>query len=462
MAKKNLVFFMTDQQRVDTLGLEINGVPVTPNLTRLSAMGTYFDTAYDTCPLCVPARTALASGKNPLKNGMQLNDLPGKYAKDNATIHTMLHDAGYEIAHIGVNHISIMPPLKDRIPYEEWQDDDTYKEFAEQKGMDIKRGPKDSVVVNELNEGEYLERRYSNARVSEWKYDLSDFKDVWFVQHAVDFLKRPHEKPFALFVYLWAPHPPLIVPKQYLDMFPPEAFTLPENTDIPAEGEPQDRRKGAAAQLGNYPPEEGWEQGWSAHCALSRLCDDQLGRILDTLDQQGLADDTLVVCTTDHGEQLGQHRMYQKMEMYEPAVRVMATFRMPGAQPHHFSTPISHLDFVPTVLDLLEVEPPEQFEGDDLTPCVLTGVQPPQKDVFGVYCGNHSYGDMRRMIVRGKTKYIWDGTEAELYDLETDPLEMHNLANDPAKAELCAQMHQTLKQWAQNSGDSLSYEKEGR
>lgn len=459
MSQKNLVFFMTDQQRADTLGLEINGVPVTPNLTRLSAQGAYFDTAYDTCPLCVPARTALASGKNPLKNGMQLNDLPGKYARDNATIHTMLHDAGYEIAHIGVNHISIKPPLKERIPYAQWLDDFSYQEYAQQKGMDIRRRTEDSVVVQELSDGEYLDRRYSNARVSQWKYGLSDFKDVWFVQHAVDFLKQPHEKPFALFVYLWAPHPPLVVPKQYLEMFPPEAFTLPSNTDVPANGEPESRRKGAAGQLGSYPPDEGWKQGWSAHCALSRLCDDQLGLILDTLEQQDLAKDTLVVCTTDHGEQLGQHRMYQKMEMYEPAVRVMATMRMPGAQPHRFSTPISHLDFVPTILNLLNVPASEPLEGDDLTSSVLMGTEPPTKDVFGVYCGNHGYGDMRRMLVRGRLKYIWDGKEAELYDLEKDPLEMHNLARVPEKAELCAQMHQALRHWAESNGDTLNYER---
>ena len=457
MAKKNLIFFMTDQQRVDTFGMEVNGVPVTPNLTRLTAQGTRFDTAYDTCPLCVPARTALATGKNPLKNGMQLNDLPGKYAQDHETLHTILYQAGYEVAHIGVNHISIKPPLKDRIPYAAWQDDDTYAAFAKENGLDIKRSPENSDVVKELCDGEYLDRRYSNAHVTEWKYDLSQFKDVWYTQHAVDFLKQPHEKPFALFVYLWAPHPPLIVPKQYLDMFPMDAFTLPENTDLPAEGEPSIRRKGAAAQLGNYPPEKGWKQAWSAHCALSRLCDDQLGRLLDTLDEQGLADDTLVVCTTDHGEQLGQHRMYQKMEMYEPAVRVMASFKMPGAPANRFTIPVSHLDFVPTVLDLLDVPAPEKFEGDDLADCIRTGSQPPKKDVFGVYCGNHAFGDMRRMIVRDRVKYVWDGTEAELYDLEADPLEMNNLANDPAHAELRRELHETLKNWAQASGDTLAY-----
>lgn len=84
--KQNLVFIMTDQQRADTLGMISGNTEITPALNQLARESTVFERAYNTCPLCVPARTALATGMNPIKNGMQLNDLPGKYARDNETI----------------------------------------------------------------------------------------------------------------------------------------------------------------------------------------------------------------------------------------------------------------------------------------------------------------------------------------------------------------------------------------
>ena len=101
--KQNLVFIMTDQQRADTLGMMSGNTEITPALNQLARESTVFERAYNTCPLCVPARTALATGMNPIKNGMQLNDLPGKYARDNETIHQMFYKAGYEVAHVGVN-----------------------------------------------------------------------------------------------------------------------------------------------------------------------------------------------------------------------------------------------------------------------------------------------------------------------------------------------------------------------
>ena len=137
--KQNLVFIMTDQQRADTLGMKSGNTEVTPALNQLAGESTVFERAYNTCPLCVPARTALATGMNPIKNGMMLNDLPGKYARDHETIHQMLYKAGYEVAHIGVNHISIKPGLKDSIPFAAWEDDDTYAAYAKEQNLVIKR-----------------------------------------------------------------------------------------------------------------------------------------------------------------------------------------------------------------------------------------------------------------------------------------------------------------------------------
>ncbi len=438
---KNLVFFMTDQQRADTIGMEVGGVPVTPALTRLANESAWFRTAYNACPLCVPARTALATGVAPMKSGAIFNDLTGCAAPKLPTLHKMLYDAGYEVAHIGVNHVTVSPPLKTALPFAAWEDDDSYAAYASEQGISVARIDSDVTMVSELCENGYQKRPYSNERVTVWPHDTAQFKDVWFCEKALAYLQRPHEKPFALFVCLWAPHPPLQVPAEYLKLFPAANFSLPKNTALEAEGQPVGRRFGAAMQLGAHVPKENWRQVWSAHCALTRLCDDRLALILQALQKSDLAKNTVTVCTVDHGEQLGQHCMYQKMEMYEPAVRVPAVFSVPDTLPASFHTPISHLDFLPTVLDLLGVAQKSALDGISLANSIRTGIEPPQRDIFGVYCGNHSQGDQRRMVVRGSYKYVFDGSVAELYCLADDPLEMHNLANDSAHAELCAELH---------------------
>ncbi len=457
MNKKNLVFFMTDQQRVDTIGRTAGGNEVAPTWTWLKENGVAFENAYDSCPLCVPSRTSLATGMNPLHNGMLLNDLKGTYARDNKPLHEMLHEQGYEVAHVGVNHISLTPPLKDRIPYAKWIDDASYEAYAARKGLDIGRSDYQCDYVLENCEGEFKKRPYSNTQVAIWDAPLSDFKDIWFTDEAIEFINRKHERPFALFICLWAPHPPLTVPPGYLEMFPLEAFVLPENTGRPNPDEPRSYRTGAPRQLAGHPPKQGWQEAWSAHCALTRLCDDQLERIVDTLKDNGLFDSTMLVCTTDHGEQLGQHDMYQKMEMYESSVRVPAIFRIPGIAGRTYLTPVSHLDFVPTILDyLLGSGDDPRFDGISLIPSIEKDREPPSRDIFSLYNGNHQYGDVRRMIVRYPYKLIYDGEDIELFNLAEDPLEMRNLAGEQEMKETKDSMFEALRQWAIKYGDGFA------
>lgn len=458
MKKKNLLFFMTDQQRFDTLYRTEGGREITPAFNRLGREGTYFERMYDACPLCVPARTALATGRNPLQNGMMLNDLPGKYARDNMPIHEILKRNGYQTVHIGVNHISIQPPLRERVSFDAWEDDDTYARYRAQKGFPVKRNPDNTMEVMELGESGYRSKRYSNARVSLWEGAQNDFKDIWFADRALEFLKNQAKPPFALFVCLWSPHPPLMVPEKYWEMFCDMPVTLPANTGIPARNEPASRRKGAPANLAAVPPVGGWEEGMRAHYALTRLCDDQFARVRQALEDCSEWDNTMVVYTADHGEHMGQHKMYQKMEMYEAAVRVPAVIRFPGAKPGHtVCTPVSHLDIVPTIADCLGLETEKGFEGKSLKQTVLLGEEPKQHDIFSVYCGNHEFGDIRRMIVRGEWKYIFDGEEGELFNLKDDPLEENNLSGEEAYRDKRLELHQALAEWGRKNGDYILY-----
>lgn len=456
--RKNLLYIMTDHQRIDTLNKVVNGIEITPNLNRLIAGGAHFETTYNTCPLCVPARTALATGINPIKNGMVLNDLKGVGARDHKTLHERLLEGGYDIAHVGVHHVSTKPNIREKLDFKRWEDEDTYNAYARSVGIEPMRKPEDASLTHELCETEYQPRTYSNHRVSEFTYELKHFKDYWFVSQGIDYLKEEHENPFALFVCMWAPHPPLMVPEPYASMFDPESMELPENVGCIPDQEPASRRKGVPAQLADGVTMEEWKKTWAAHYALVKMCDDQIGRMLDTLKEQNLLEDTMIVFTTDHGEHLGQHNMYQKMEMYETAVRIPAIFYGSDIQQGAYSTPISHLNFVPTILDVLEIPTEDVFEADSLKETLLHGTMYEDKPVFSVYCGNPARGDMRRMVVYQGFKLVYDGSnQFELFDLKQDPLEMNNLTNDSEYSQQKEKLYGILKDWAIKNNDFIEY-----
>jgi arylsulfatase A-like enzyme len=457
--RPNLVFIMTDHQRADSINMIQDGQEITPNLNKLAKESTVFTRAYNACPLCVPARTALATGKSPLSNGMFLNDVNGVYAKEHKTIHEYVCDMGYEVAHIGVHHIRVKPDIKEALDFKLWIDEEDHEEYAKSKGIEVKRRGEDQRFVLENQEGIYVKRSYSNERTSIWEHELEDFKDIYFVRKAIEFINGEHQKPFAVFLYFWAPHPPLIVPEPYASKFKPENIQRPDNVGIIASGEPGIRRKGAPAQLADGINEETWRKVWAAHLGLVNMTDEAIGKVIDVLKDKNIYEDTVIVFTSDHGDHLGQHSMYQKMEMYEQAIRVPAVFRVPGGKGHRLETPVSHIDFLPTVMDLINGSVEDSFEGKSLKDCIYKGIDPEERDVFSVYSGNQKKGDIRRAVISGEYKYIYDAAKGlELYNLKEDPLEMNNLASNNNMKDLLLQMHSKLRAWGEKHGDYILYE----
>ena len=250
---------------------------------------------------------------------------------------------------------------------------------------------------------------------------------------------------------------PLRVPEPWASRFPPWALTLPANVDAVADGEPGNRRQGVAAQLADGVSMSEWRAAWAAHLGLTALADAVLGEILAALEARGTADQTLTIFCSDHGENLGQHGMYQKMEMYEPAWRVPLLVRWPGGRPGRCEMPVSHLDLLPTILDWADLPTPAGLPGRSLRSVVRDGEPLLERPVFGLYAGNAGRGDQRRAVVTQRWKYIWDpATTPELYDLVADPLEMHNLAADAQHAATLAELHAQLRAWASSQGDWLT------
>ncbi len=427
------------------------GKEVTPNLNRLAQEGCVFNRAYTSSPICVPARTALATGKYPTKNKVVFNDWKAIRASDHKPIHQFLGEAGYRLAHSGVNHIVLKPGLKERVSFEKFIEVEDYHKYLKNNEISLKNLPLSSKEVLELHEGVYEKASYSSTKTYLWEEPVKFFKDVYFTEQAIEFLDvvKSDSDPFALFVNIWAPHPPLQVPEPFASMYDPNQVELASNVGIPSSGEPANRRKGMPAQLADGVTMDEWKKTWAAHLGLTSLADDCIGRVIDTLKQNNQYENTIILIMSDHGEQLGQHNMYQKMEMYEQAVRVPMIIKVPGEKPHAVHDVVSHLDILPTILDYIGEKPAEDLDGVSLRSAISGKSNLSGRYVYSQYSGNPVVGDIRRAIISEQFKYIYDPTDTpELYDLEQDPLEMKNLAFDDNYSEIKYKMHDALIQWA--------------
>lgn len=458
--RPNLLFIVTDHQRADSLGMVQSGIEVAPNLNRLASQSCTFTRAYNTAPLCAPARTSLFTGKYPIRTGVVFNDFKGLTAGDHRPLQQYLAEAGYDVAHVGIDHVKVKPAYRERVPFVFWVSNAEYAKYLTEATGE---GPSEDLAafrkqIVEPIDGRPVRRGFSSTRTAVWRHAAEHFLDSYWCRRAVEFLNRPHERPFALFLFLWAPHPPLRVPEPYASLFDPEALDLPPNVGQVPEGEPPNRRTGIAGQLGEGVAMEEWRKVWAAHLGLVNLADAGIGTVLDALDAAGRREDTIVLFTVDHGDHLGQRRMYQKFEMYEPAIRMPLIVRLPGAEPATFDVPVSHLDIMPTLHELMGIGIPDDLDGISLAGSVAKGVPPPERPVFCEFCGSGARDLDRRAVITRRFKYVYDPNDIpELYDLREDPLEMNNLASDPAYADTVAGLHAECRAWAEKCGDWVEF-----
>jgi arylsulfatase A-like enzyme len=387
-----------------------------------------------------------------------VNDWRGESAQDHLTLHEVLHWAGYDVAHIGVHHIRVKPSLEARLRFARWESGDGYAAHLHSIGFDntVEKTSPFSRVVVENRSGTATACSYSGTRTGIWPGRAQDFKDLYWCREAAKFVRRPRTRPFALFLCLWAPHPPLRVPEPYASRFDPDGIDLPDNVGMPCEGEPSAFREGVPAQLAEGVKMAEWRRVWAAHLGLVNLADTGIGVVLETLHDVGLQDDTLTVFTVDHGDHLGQHEMYQKMEMYEPALRVPLVVAGPGIAVQKVKVPVSHLDVMPSLLELLETDMPHDLDGISLAGVLRKGDAPVPRPVFAQYSGNPVVGDTRRCVVSGRLKYVWSPPDGEeLYDLKADPLEMTNLAAFAEHHSMRARLREALHKWGRDHADPV-------
>ncbi|MBI0293015.1 sulfatase-like hydrolase/transferase [Streptomyces sp. PRKS01-29] len=437
----NLLFLMTDQHRVDTLGCYGNPHVATPNLDRLAATGTRFDRFYTPTAICTPARASLLTGQAPFRHRLLANyernvgyleDL----REDAFTFPGALADRGYQLGLVGKWHVGTHRNAAsygfDGPDLPGWHnpvDHPDYTAYLAERGLPPYRisDPIRGTTPNG-NPGNLLAARLHQPVEATFEHYLATRAIEHLERYAAD------GRPFFLATHFFGPHLPYLLPDAYFDRYDPDLVDLPASIAETFEGKPPVQRNYSAHWTFDTIPIEVSAKLIAVYWGYVTLIDEQIGRILTRLDELGLADDTSVFFTADHGEFTGAHRLHDKgPAMYEDIYRIPGIVRVPGAAPQVRQEFVSLTDCTATILDLAGCDPSPAVDSRSLVPLVRGEHPRWPAELLAEFHGHH-FPYPQRMIRDERHKLIVNPESVnELYDLETDP---HELTNRYAHPEL--------------------------
>lgn len=430
--RPNLIVMMTDDQRHDSMSCAGNTVLQTPNMDRLAAEGLRFRNMFVTNSLCSPSRATLLTGLYSHVHGV-IDNKQRQIAADQPLVSDLLRQAGYEVAFCGKSHVA--GALRDR----QW---DYYFGFRGQ--------------------GSYLEPKIAEGVDGDDRlYD--GYMDDIVTGKAVDFIKRPHEKPYCLFLWFKAPHRSWERARRHHDLFRGDVIPKPSTYDDDLAGYPGKPRAFAEAdnKIGTFNDVRSLEGFVKDYYATLVAVDENVGRVLEALEETGQLDDTAIMYTSDNGFFHGEWRLFDKRLMHEPSIRVPLLVRFPQRIEAGSTSDamVLNVDIAPTMLDLAGVEVPDWMQGRSIVP-LLTGESSDwRKDWFYGYYEFPAVHSVRKhrgvRTERYKLIHYFDEPEEfELYDLAADPEERNNLYGEPEVAELQKQLKQRLEELRRELGES--------
>lgn len=337
----NILLICTDQQRYDALGCYGNPHILTPAIDALAGEGVLFEQCYVQNPVCAPARASLATGRYVHGHGLWAN---GVRLPETMPLFTKaLAETGYDCGLIGKLHLDACfngrteERLDDGFRVFDWAHDPSHRSPENQYHRWLEaRHP--ALYAEALTRG----RDQGDGALTFDNMPTEAHYSHWVGERAIDFLARGRDpdRPFFLWANFYDPHHPFIAPREYLERYDPAALPRPIHhpgalaTKPPIQTDiSRAAYAGHARGFASFAPDE-IQQIVAAYYAMVSLIDDETRRILATLDDLGLAEDTLVIFTSDHGEMLGDHELLLKGPMfYEGAVRVPLIVRWPGRLP---------------------------------------------------------------------------------------------------------------------------------
>lgn len=471
----NVLYVFGDQHRAQSLPGEPFSPVIAPNFERFRKENFSMDTCLSNYPLCTPYRGILMSGRYPQQTGIMHLDM--LLSMNDGALGQTFQKAGYATGYVGKWHLGgpgenqhIIPEGPDRLGFEDWQ------AWAA-----------------------------TNQHYHAWTYDQKTSEKIspegWqpvpMTDEAIGFLKRQSkEKPWFLVVSYNPPHPPYNPPEQELEQYPMNSLKLRPNVRTEASGP---ETIGTAHYLES---DEGIRNAMQGYYGAITGVDEQFGRLLKTLDENGQAEDTIVIYTSDHGDMLGSQGRIGKQVPFEESVRVPFLVRYPGVTKKGGSSNalFSAVDIYPTLCGLAEIPVPEHCSGRDLSGIIrgrsvrepemvflLNQVSGEQEGLLGSDAeakepGPDGHTRRRRGAVQrregegegGTLKFVnlpsYRGVRTRthtyavtltgrwlLYDNNADPYQLKNLVHDPAQLPLMEKLDAAILAWMKSTGDTFPY-----
>lgn len=426
--RPNILFLLVDQLRATSLPLYGEAQIETPHIDRLASQGVTFTNAISTCPVCTPYRSMLLTGRHPQTTGHLMNFMTTRH--DELSIADALGAAGYRTGWVGKWHLH-------RGSFPEIEGKDFVPEGRDRLGFQYWRGYNFHT--------QYLD---GWVNLDDWRCEQWEgYETRALNRYAMACMDEAGDEPFCLFV---SPHQPHSTGRGF---YAPDEYyaRLPERLDLPANV--PDGARGEAREMYRH------------YLAMTLALDDMVGELLDYLERSGRLEDTLFVFTSDHGTQVGAQgiRAWQKMRPYDESLRVPLIMRLPGVFEGggECDTLTAPVDFMPSLCHLCGVPVPRTVEGHDLSAAWRGRPQAYEQEAVLTMNFTATYDwlldgkEWRGVRTRRHIYTRWlDGT-VELYDLANDPLQMHNLAGDPAARGVEAELAEALRGLMARRHDAL-------
>jgi uncharacterized sulfatase len=437
----NLLIILTDEQPIQTVGAYGSDLVDTPHLDSLARSGTLFTRAYTCSPVCTPARAGLFSGIYPHNTGAWANHLA--LGQDIKTIGHHFQSQGYRTAYIGKWHLDGLDYFGTGVCPAEFEDAYWYDG---RRHLDYLGPEKAHLWRSQSLDTLAALERHNIDRDFTWGGRITD--------RALAFLEDAAEKdsPWLLIVSYDEPHHPWTCPPEFLERFQRRQLPVPPTFDTTFDGKPSVQREWSE-WMGL--DEESLAYNQRLTLAVTEYVDHEIGTVLETA---GELENTYTLFTSDHGNQLGAHRlMWKGPWMYEESIQVPLLLRGPGVSSGHVEDRVvSHIDVLPTLMELCGMAPPPIMDGHS-----LVGMLQPRPDAdtadsrafieFNRF--EHARDDFGafypiRVIVKGHHKLVVNLFDLdELYDLQADPLEQRNLIHDTSYSGVRDQLHRELLDW---------------
>jgi arylsulfatase A-like enzyme len=453
-ARKNVLFIVADDLN-NLLGCYGDTRAKTPNLDKLAARGVRFDRAYCTYPLCGPSRNSFLTGLYPNTTGILTNaQIFRQTIPTQPSMPQVFRQQGYFGARIGKLYHYGVP---NSIGTNGHDDPGSWELELNPAGVDrVEEHPK----IFSLTPGSF------GASLSWYASPKGDAEHTDGMQAAdaewvLERCAKQRSRPFFLALGFFRPHTPYVAPKAYFDKFPAAQMPI-------VQGVKEDRADIPAAALASGKPEQDRmtdEQRRStlqAYYASISFMDAQVGKVIAALDRLGLSESTIIVFTSDHGYHMGEHGLWQKMSLFEGSARVPLLIVAPGVSKANTvaAAPVSHLDIFPTLAELCGVKTPDNLHGQSLVAMLRDTSTPGRGWALTQVRRGGGGGAITREAKAGGGAFFgyslrtprWRYTEwaegkqgRELYDHQSDPQELANLADVAAHGKTVADLSQQLR-----------------